>query len=44
MPNVPVNVMDGLESLNADFGWSDEELYDDYAYDMPVRYALGYQQ
>lgn len=25
-PNIPVNVLVGLESLKADFGWSDEEL------------------
>jgi hypothetical protein len=43
-PNIPVNVMVGLESLKADFGWSDEELYDEFTYDMQVRYALGYQQ
>jgi hypothetical protein len=43
-PNVPVNVMVGLESLKADFGWSDEELYDRFTYDLQVRYALGYQQ
>ena len=43
-PNVPVNVMVGLESLKADFGWSDAELYDRFSYDMQVRYALGYQQ
>jgi hypothetical protein len=43
-PNIPVNVLVGLESLKADFGWSDEELYDAYTYDMQVRYALGYQQ
>jgi len=30
--------------LKADFGWSDEELYDEFTYDMQVRYALGYQQ
>ena len=27
-PNIPVNVQVGLESLKADFGWSDEELND----------------
>jgi hypothetical protein len=43
-PNVPVNVLVGLEGLKADFGWSDEELYDEFTYDMQVRYALGYQQ
>jgi hypothetical protein len=43
-PNIPVNVLVGLESLKADFGWSDEEMYDAFTYDMQVRYALGYQQ
>ena len=43
-PNVPVNVLVGLESLKADFGWSDAELYDRFSYDVQVRYALGYQQ
>ena len=43
-PNVAVNVLVGLESLKADFGWSDAELYDRFSYDMQVRYALGYQQ
>ena len=43
-PNIPVNVLVGLESLKADFGWSDEELYDAFTYDMQVRYALGYRQ
>ena len=27
-PNVPVNVLVGLEALKAGFGWSDEELYE----------------
>ena len=43
-PNISVNVLVGLESLKADFGWSDEELYDAFTYDMQVRYALGYHQ
>ncbi len=41
-PNVPVNVQVGLEVLKAGFGWSDEELYDHFLYDVQVRYALGY--
>lgn len=40
-PNVPVNVLVGLETLKAGFGWSDEELYDHFTYDLQVRYALG---
>ena len=42
-PNVPVNVLVGLEVLKAGFGWSDEELYDHYVFDLQVRYALGYR-
>ena len=41
-PNIPVNVLLGLEVLKSGFGWSDEELYDQYLYDVQVRYALGY--
>jgi hypothetical protein len=41
-PNIPVNVLVGLEALKSGFGWSDEELYDHYLFDMQVRYALGY--
>lgn len=43
-PNVPVNTLVGLEFLKAGKGWSDEELYDHYCYDIQVRYALGYRQ
>lgn len=43
-PNIAVNVLVGLETLKAGFGWSDEELYDHFVYDMQVRYALGYRQ
>jgi len=42
-PNIPVNVLMGLETLKAGFGWSDEELYDAFSYNMQVRYALGYR-
>jgi hypothetical protein len=41
-PNIPVNVLVGLEALKSGFGWSDEELYDHFLFDMQVRYALGY--
>ena len=34
----------GLDALKAGFGWSDEELHDNFIFDMQVRYALGYQQ
>jgi hypothetical protein len=40
-PNVPVNVLVGLEMLKAGFGWSDEELYENYCFNLQVRFALG---
>jgi hypothetical protein len=43
-PNVPVNVLVGLEALKAGCGWSDQELYEHYCYDLQVRYALGYDR
>lgn len=43
-PNVPVNVLVGLEYLKAGNGWTDEEMYDAFCYDVQVRYALGYRQ
>ena len=43
-PNVPVNVLVGLEYLKAGNGWTDEEMYDNFCYDVQVRYALGYRQ
>jgi hypothetical protein len=42
-PNIPVNVLVGLEIMKAGFGWSDEEMYDAFCYNVQVRYALGYQ-
>lgn len=42
-PNTPVNVLVGLETLKAGYGWSDEELYDHFVFDVQVRYALGYR-
>jgi hypothetical protein len=42
-PNIPVNVLMGLETLKSGFGCSDEELYDAFCYNMQVRYALGYR-
>jgi hypothetical protein len=41
-PNTPVNVLVALDILKAGFGWSDEELYDHFSFDVQVRYALGY--
>lgn len=43
-PNVPVNVLVGLEVLKSGFGWSDEELYENYCFNLQVRYALGYDR
>jgi len=43
-PNIPVNVLIGLEALKAGFGLSDEELYARYCYDLQVRYALGFDR
>jgi hypothetical protein len=40
-PNVPVNVLAGLEYLKAGFGWSDEEMYEAFLYNLQVRDALG---
>jgi len=41
-PNVPVNVLVGLEILKAGFGWTDKEMYEGFCYNLQVRYALGY--
>jgi hypothetical protein len=43
-PKVPANVLVGLEFLKSGFGWSDEELYDAFNYNLQVRYALGYHE
>jgi ABC-type transporter MlaC component len=40
-PNVPVNVLVGLEILKDWRGWSDEELYEHFLFDLQVRYAVG---
>ncbi len=42
-PNIPVNVLAGFEVLKAGFGYSDEEMYAAYNYDMQIRYAFGYR-
>ena len=42
-PNIPINVLVGLEVMKAGFGWSDEEMYDEFCYNLQVRYALGYR-
>ncbi len=43
-PNVPVNVLVGLEVMKAGFGWSDAELYENFCFNLQVRYALGYDR
>jgi len=43
-PNVPANVMMGLEVMKAGFGWSDAELYENFCFNLQVRYALGYDR
>ena len=43
-PNIPVNVLVGLEYLKAGNGWTDEEMLDEFGYNSQVRYALGYRQ
>jgi hypothetical protein len=40
-PNVPVNVLMGLEILKDGQGWTDEEMYNNFCYNVQVRYALG---
>ena len=40
-PNTPVNVQVGWEILKSGFGWSDEEMYDAFLFNLQVRYALG---
>ncbi len=42
-PNIPVNVLVGLETLKAGFDWSDAELIDAFTFNLQVRYALGYE-
>lgn len=43
-PNVLVNEPVGLEALKAGLGWSDEELYENYSFDLQGRYGLGYDR
>ena len=40
-PNIPVNVLVSLDFLKAGHGWSDEEMYDQFQYNLQVRYAVG---
>jgi len=42
-PNIPINVLVSLDTLKSGYGWSDEEMYDHFSFDVQVRYALGYR-
>ena len=42
-PNIPVNVLLGLEILKDGYGWTDEEMYNNFCYNVQVRYGLGYR-
>jgi hypothetical protein len=42
-PNIPVNVLVGLEMMKDGNGWSDEEMYENFCFNIQVRYALGYR-
>jgi hypothetical protein len=43
-PNAPVNELVSLEYLKSAKGWTDEEMYDHYMFDLQTRYALGLHQ
>ncbi len=43
-PTIPLNVLLGLEILKSNFGWSDEDMYENFCYNLQIRYALGYHQ
>jgi len=43
-PNVPVNVLIGLEVMKSGFGWSDAEIHANFCFNLQVRYALGYDR
>lgn len=40
-PNIPVNILLGLEILKGGRNWTDEELHEHFSFDLQVRYALG---
>jgi hypothetical protein len=33
-PNIPINVLLSLETLKAGFGWSDQELHDEFVFNV----------
>lgn len=43
-PNAPVNELVSLEILKAGQGWTDEEMWHHYLFDLQIRYALGLEQ
>ena len=43
-PNAPVNELVSLEFLKAGHGWTDEEMYQHYLFDLQTRHALGLDQ
>ncbi len=42
-PNIPINLLIGFETFKAGFGWSDEETFDHFCFDVQVRYAVGHR-
>ena len=42
-PNTPINVLVSAEIMKAGFGWSDAELEEQMAFNLQVRYAVGYR-
>ena len=40
-PNTPINILLSIETLKSGFGWSDEELYQNFLFNLQIRYALG---
>lgn len=42
-PNAAINVLVGLEIMKSGFGWSDAELEEQLAFNVQVRYGLGYR-
>ena len=43
-PNAPINELVSLEFLKAGNGWTDEEMYQHYLFDLQTRHALGLNQ
>jgi len=43
-PNAPVNELVSMEYLKSANGWTDEEMYHRYLFDLQTRYALGLHQ